>query len=272
MRSLSLSLALVLACVCSLYAASDPATPALMTVRYREGSVHGFLLLSTMEGVPIAAGDLVQSVRGKEITTRTTFHFKDGSLQEETAVFSQRRSFRLIGYHMVQKGPSFPHPMDLSAVTSTGQVVVHTADDKGKDNVFTDHMKLPPDLANGLVPTLLKNIGPDVSAMKVPMLVATPKPRLVQLAISAQAEEPFSIAGAGRKAKHYVIKIEIGGIAGAVAPIFGKQPPDINVWILGGDMPAFVKSESLSYIDGPMWRTELAAPIWPKAGAPDSKK
>ena len=33
--------------------------------------------------------------------------------------------------------------------------------------------------------------------------------------------------------------MELGGIAGIVAPIIGKQPPDLHVWILGGDAPAF---------------------------------
>jgi hypothetical protein len=45
-----------------------------------------------------------------------------------------------------------------------------------------------------------------------------------------------------RTAKH-VAKIQIGDVAGLVAPIAGKQPPDINVWILEGGAPAFVKSE-----------------------------
>ncbi len=267
MRFLNSLLLLVLTCVCSLFAATDDAAPAPMTVRHREGSVHGFLVLSTKDGVTIADGDLIQSVRRDEITARTVFHFKDGSLQDETAVFSQGRTFHLISYHQVQKGPSFPHPMDLSAVTATGQVTIHTTDDKGKDTVTTDHVDLPPDLANGMIPILMKNIGPGVSSMKVPLLVAAPKPRIVHLAISAQGEEPFSLAGGSRKATHYLIKIEIGGVAGALAPYVGKQPPDDDIWIMGGDLPAFVKSETLSYMGGPMWRTELTSPVWPKAAA-----
>jgi len=53
------------------------------------------------------------------------------------------------------------------------------------------------------------------------------------------------------------------GVAGVVAPIVRKQPPDIHVWILGGEAPAFVKSEGPLYLGGPIWRIELVSPVWP---------
>ncbi len=67
------------------------------------------------------------------------------------------------------------------------------------------------------------------------------------------------------------IKVEIGGVAGLVAPWLGKQPPDSHIWILGGESPTFVKSESLSYMGGPLWRTELVAPVWPKPATSESE-
>ena len=67
-----------------------------------------------------------------------------------------------------------------------------------------------------------------------------------------------------RKAMHYLVKIEIGGIAGAVAPLVGKQPPDSHVWVLGGDAPAFVKSEGPLALGADPWRIELVSPVWPK--------
>ena len=76
--------------------------------------------------------------------------------------------------------------------------------------------------------------------------------------------ESFSIGGTRRKATHYVLKVEIGGISGLLAPMLGKQPPDSHVWVLNGEAPAFVKSEQPLYMDGPVWRIELASPVWPK--------
>ena len=79
------------------------------------------------------------------------------------------------------------------------------------------------------------------------------------------ATSSLSIAGSGQKATHYVLKVNIGGLAGLIAPLVGKQPPDSHVWIFGGDTPAFVKAEQALYPGGPVWRIELASPTWPTA-------
>jgi hypothetical protein len=234
-------------------------------VRYREGLLHGFLVLSDLDGSRLAEGDSTQIPHGNQITSRLTYRFKDGSRQEETTIFSQRGDFHLISYHLIQKGPAFHNATEISITTSSGQVTVVYTDDDGKEKTITDHLKLPPDLANGLVITLLKNLGENPPPFEVPMVVATPKPRLVKLAISSAGKDAFSLAGAGREAQQYTVKVEIGGIAGLVAPWLGKQPPDSHIWVLGGESPTFVKSEALSYMGGPLWRTELVAPVWPKA-------
>jgi hypothetical protein len=230
-----------------------------------EGTVHGFLALSTGEGHVLAVGDLVQVVRGDRVTARLTFRFKDGSVDDETTVFSQRGNFRLITNRRIQKGPSFPHPMDLSVDASSGQVTVRSTGKDGKEEVTTEHLDLPPDLANGMVLALAKNIRPDAPETKVSMVVATPKPRIIKLAISPHGEEPFSLVGFSRKATRFEIKIELGGVAGVVAPLIGKQPPNRQVWIIGGQAPAFVREEGPSYEGGPIWTIQLISPVWPDA-------
>lgn len=245
-------------------------------VRFTEGVTHGFLALSTLDGAQIAVGDLTEVAHGNQVTTRLIYHFKDGSLQDETTVFSQRRYFSLISYHLVQKGPTFPQPTDM-VVSANGQVTVRYVDDKGDEKTENEHLKLPPDLANGLVLTLLKNVNPDTQIPQLSMVVATPKPRIVKLSISSESKDPFTLAGSRREALHFVIKVEIGGLAGLVAPLLGKQPPDAHIWIIGGEAPTFVKSETLSYLGGPIWRTELISPVWPhvekgESNEKDSKK
>ena len=59
----------------------------------------------------------------------------------------------------MQKGPAFQHPTEVTIIASTGQVTVRYTDDDGKEKTVNERMKLPPDLANGLVLTLLKNLG-----------------------------------------------------------------------------------------------------------------
>lgn len=180
-------LAVLLACAVLLQPVVLPAAP--VAVRHPEGLVHGFLVLRTLEGDTLADGDLIQVAHGDRVTSRLVFHFKDGSIHDETAVFSQRRNFRLLSDHLVQKGPAFQHPIEVLIDGSTGQVTVHDTNDNGKQKVATDHFDLPPDVANGLVLTLLKNIRSDGPQTKVSMVVFTPKRHLVRLAVSPQGEE-----------------------------------------------------------------------------------
>jgi hypothetical protein len=263
------SLAILLFSFCILSGATLSASP--VPVRYKEGLLHGFLVLSTLDGTPLAEGDLTQVLHGNRITSHLIFRFKDGSRQEETVIFAQRRYFRLVSYHLSQKGPAFPHPMEITIAPSTGEVTVNYTDDDGKEKTASERMKLPPDLANGIVLILLKNLLPDPPPLEVSIVVPTPKPRLVKLAISSPGKESFTLAGAGREAQHFVIKVQIGGIAGLVAPLLGKQPPDSHLWVEGGESPTFVKSETIAYLGGPIWRVELVAPVWPKAATPESK-
>lgn len=240
---------------------SDSPLDQLTAVRYPEGSVHGFLMLRTLEGKVLASGDLIQSLHGDRVATQLVFHFKDGSLDDETAVFSQHGTFRLISDHHIQKGPAFPKPADVFINASTGQVTVRYIE-KGREKVKTNHFDLPPDLANGIVFILLKNILRGAKEMKVSYVGADPAPRLVHLSITPEGEETFSIGDAHRKAIRFRAKAEIGGTAGKIAPFIGKQPADTTVWISAGEVPTFVKSEGPAYVGGPIWRIELTSPLW----------
>ncbi len=160
----------------------------------------------------------------------------------------------------MQKGPTFPQQLDVSIDRASGQVTVRYTEKDGKEKVETEHMDLPLDLANGLTSTLLKNLSPDSLPAKVSLLATTPKPRLVNLKITSEGKDPFSVGGLTRQATHYVIKVEIGGVKGLVAPLVGKQPPDHHMWIVGGEAPGFIRSDGTFFQDGPVWRIDLASP------------
>ena len=227
--------------------------------------MHGFLVLRTMEGKTLAAGDLIQVIRGDRVVSHLVFRFKDGSVDDETAVFSQRDNFRLVSDHHIQKGPAFPHPTDVLINASTGQVTVRSTDNNGHEKVETDRLDLPADLANGIILNVLKNIRSDAAETKVSYVAATPKPRLVKLSIAPAGEETFSVAGSRRKATRFVLKVELGGITGMIAPLLGKQPADTNAWIVGGQAPAFVKLNGPLYLGGPIWSIEMTSPVWPRS-------
>ena len=259
LRTLLASGLLVVALLGPVILAAEP-----VAVRHTEGIVHGFLVLRTLEGKALADGDLLQAARGDRVTTRLIFRFKDGSTHEESAVYTQRQRFQFVSGHLVQKGPSFPQPLEMTINGATGQVTVRYTNDHGEQKVEDEHVEVPSDLANGMILTLLKNVQPNALPKSISMIAATPKPRLVKLALSTAGQERFATGGAGRMATHYVVKVEIGGVSGLIAPLIGKQPPDSHVWILGGEVPAFVKSEQPFYLGGPLWRIELASPVWPR--------
>ena len=261
---------IVLGSVCVLLYSSTSYADAVR-VRHAEGLIHGFLILRDTTGKILAEGDLTQTAEGDRVTSRLTFHFKDGSLHDEAVVFSQNGNFRLLKDHQVQKGPTFPHPVDVSIDATKGSVTVHYRDEDGSEEDSDDHLDLPGDLANGMVLTILKNIQPDIAKTEVSMVAVTPKPQLVKLSITPQGEEPFSVAKSRRKAMRYAVNVEIGGIKGWFAHLLGKQPPTIYVWILEGEAPAFVKSEGPLFVGGPIWRIELTSPVWPETSAENRK-
>jgi hypothetical protein len=228
-------------------------------VRYTEGVTHGFLVLRSQNGDVIADGDLTQVARNGRITDHLVFRFKDGSLHDETTVFSQRGTFRLLSDRVIQKGPSFKHSSDTLIEVSTGQVTIHLTED-GKEKVVQKRLNLPADVANGLMLTLAKNIRPGITQAKLSMVVGAEKPRVVKLVISAGGEETFSLGTISHKAMHYVVKVEIGGAAGFVAPLVGKEPPDSHIWVSEGEAPTFLGSSGPFYEGGPIWRIELATP------------
>jgi len=229
-----------------------------VAVRHSEGLTHGFLALRSLEGKTLADGEITQFAEGDVVRTHLVFHFRDGSRHEEQAVFSQHGKFRLRSDHVVQQGPSFKQPIETSVDVASGRVTARYTDEDGKERTVDEHIDLPDDVANGLLFTLLRHIDPKTPQTTVSQVAMTPKPRIVQLTITPQGEESFSSGKIAYKAVHYVVKVKIGGLAGFVAPLIGKQPPDMQVWIKHGEVPAFIRFEGPICSDGPIWRVELA--------------
>ncbi|HKD17015.1 MAG TPA: hypothetical protein VKG23_04025 [Thermoanaerobaculia bacterium] len=257
LRAATVALAAVVA------APKGPA-PQPVAVRYPEGITHGFLVLRTLEGAHLADGDLIQTAHGEQVTSRMVLRFLDGSLSDETVVFSQRGHFRLLSDHLVQKGPSFPVPLEASIDAVKGTVAVRW-EEKGETKTANERFDPPPDLANGFVATLVKNLDPERARSALSIMATAPKPRLVRLIVAPAGIDEFAVGDSRRKARKFVVQVDLGGVTGAVAPLVGKQPPDTYLWISEGDAPTFVKSEGPFYVGGPSWKLELAVPSWPQS-------
>src|SRR3989440_9201819 len=109
-------LALLLACLATFQ--TIPLTADQVPVRHAEGLMHGFLALRSVDGKRLADGEMTQIAESDRVTSRLIFRFKDGSVYNDTTIFSQRGAFRLLSDHLVQRGPSFKQHMDTSVETS----------------------------------------------------------------------------------------------------------------------------------------------------------
>jgi hypothetical protein len=145
--------------------------------------------------------------------------------------------------------------VDSHIDAASGQVEVRGKDGKDKQT----RLHLPEDLSNGLLITLLRNL-PQQSDTTVSLLSTDSKPRLVKFIFRPRGEESFSAGGPARKARHFVGHIEVGGVAGMVASVTGKQPADVNFWVAGGKAPAFIRFLGPLFNGGPVWSIEPAAP------------
>jgi hypothetical protein len=237
-----------------------PARSEQVKVRHAQGAAHGFVEVVTLDGTRVAVGDLLQRAHGSEISSRLVLRFLDGSLDDETTVYSQRGVFQLINDHHIQRGPSFPNPTDVTIDARHG--VIRSSDEAG--HVKEVRFDMPPDTYNGLASTLLMNLSPAAPETRVALIVAGDKPRIVHLSMKSQGEAAFTMGGEARKAIDFDVHVELGGVAGVVAPVIGKQPPDFHVLIATGPDPAFIREEGPLYQGGPIWRIQQISAVFPK--------
>jgi hypothetical protein len=238
-----------------------------VAVRSPEGAVQSFLVLRSTDGSVIALGEMRQVRKDDRIESRLTFAFKDGSQHEETTTFSQRDMFRLVGYRVRQRGPSFPTTLDAT-LDASGQYRVVSREGDAAEKVDEGRLELPADVSNGMTTTLLKNLGKGESET-VHVVAFGPKPRVVGLKLGPEGEDPFVVGGQKKTATRYVGKPDLGAL-GVVARLLGKYPPDYHFWLYRAEPPGFLAAEGPLYPDGPIWRIEVATPTWPSEPLPRS--
>jgi hypothetical protein len=235
--------------------------------RHTEGRMRGFVTVRSLDGKLIGYGEISQSVRAGHITDHMTVRFRDGSLDEETTVFSAQRAFTLISDRHIQRGPLFPHPLDLTT-TAAGDSTNRTLDASGKPRLETSHVDLPPGTAvEGMMGTLLANLDPALQSLRIPALTPTPKPRLIHFAIAPEGRGTFRVDGVRQTAAVFRIKTELGGIAGVVAPIIDKQPDDILAWVIQGESPLAIRAIGQLSEGGPLLDIQLAGAAFPAPSA-----
>jgi hypothetical protein len=239
-------------------AAAEP-----IAVRFVEGVSHGFLTLRTADAAQIASGDLLQFVRRGEVESRMVFRFKDGSVLDETVVFTQERAFLMKSYRLLQRGPVFAEDTEISLERASGKYRVKTtARADGHENVLEGILEMPADTYNGMVLTVAKNLAKGASAT-IHVVAFTPAARLVPLELAPAGEQKILVGELTKSATRYVFKPKPGPWISLLANVLGRMPPDSHAWILTEDVPAFVKFEGPLHPAGAPWRIELTSPRWP---------
>ena len=243
-------------------AAMSTLVAAPVPVRFVEGSLHGFLALRSIDGTLMAEGDLVQVVRGEEVEKRMVFRFKDGSVLEESAVFTQKAVYTMQRYRLLQRGPIFIEDIEASLERATGKYRVKSKAQKdGRESAYEGTLELPPDVYNGLILSVVKDL-PKGASETVHYVAFTPEPRLIELAVAPAGEQNVTVGNLAKTAVHYVLKPQLGMWLTFFAKVLGRMPPDQHVWILMDDVPAFVRFEGPLYSTGPVWRIQLTSPRW----------
>lgn len=224
-----------------------------IAVKFSEGVARGFPVLRAANGTKLAQGDLTQVARGVRVESRLVFRFADGSIYDESIVFSQHGTFTLLGYRIIQRGPSFPETIEASIDRETGQYSVrYRADQDSPEELLSGRLTLPDDVYNGMLGIVLKNLAPQGGAT-VQILAFTPKPHLVKLLLEPATHDSVLVADTPERATRYLIKPQLG----LFASLLVTDLAPMQTWILGGEAPSFLRFEGPLYFMGPVWRIEL---------------
>jgi hypothetical protein len=251
---------MALLAACALGSHSSPARSEPVLAGRPQGWAHGFVEVVTLEGQRIGIGDLLQRTAKGAVTSRLVLNFFDGSVDDETTVYRQDRVLRLITDHHVQHGPSFPKPADVLIDATHG--VVRTRDESG--SVSEAFIEMPADTYNGLASTVLMNLPPGTSAASMAIVIGGAKPRIAHLKCTIAGNKPYALGGSRRDGTEWTVHVELGGLAKVIAPIIGKQPPDYDVLIGGGEDPVFLREAGPLFEGGPIWRVQQMSAAFPE--------
>ena len=180
-------------------------------------------------------------------------------------MFTQRGVFKLVSDHLIQKGPAFKRSTDTTINAASGKVTVKYTDEKGKRRCRDRADEAAARSCQWSTSTAAERHRADDAENNIVHGGHDAQAAAREAGDHAPRRRAIFHRRLGYKAMHYVVKIEIGGIAGVVAPIVGKQPPDTHIWMLGGGAPVFIKSEGPMEDGGAIWRIELAgSPVFKK--------
>ena len=247
--------AVLAAISCLVQLAPSLAGAAPVEVRFLEGVTRGFLVLRSTTGQTVGQGDLIQTAHPDRVESQMVFRFKDGSLYDERVTFSQHHVFNLLSYHLIEKGPSFPEPMDVFFERAQGRYRV-TSTDKGREKTSSGTLDLPSDVYNGMIVMILRNL-PARHAETVHFVAFTPTPRVIKLELEPAGDQKLQLGEQETRATRFAVRAKLGSLESIVAAVLGKKPSEYECVIWAKDVPAFIRCDGPLRLNGPVYRFEL---------------
>jgi len=232
-----------------------------VAVRFIEGVTRGFLTVSGVDGKSLGQGDIAQIAHPGYVESRMVLRLHDGSLHDETVTFTQNKVFKLGRLKLIQKGPSFPEPSEISLDAASGEYLVKAfPGDRSREKIHQGKLEVPPDTYNGMIVTVLRNL-PRGAGASVHYIAFTPKPYVIELDLRPQGAQKVRVGEESRGVTRYDLVARMGFLLRLGASILGKTPGPQQCWILADPVPAFVGCEAaLASVGGPHWRIGLASP------------
>jgi len=93
---------------------------------------------------------------------------------------------------------------------------------------------------------------PAGTATTVQIIAFTPKPRLVKMLLVPAGDDTVMMGEAAVPATRFLVKPQLG----LFASLLVTDLPDVKVWILGGEAPAFLRFEGPLFFMGPIWKID----------------
>jgi hypothetical protein len=212
---------------------------------------------------------LAQQGERRDESAAVPVRYAEGTVQLPRVAYRNRHAPR---ERRPPSGPSGPRDPESDRFSFLGRLRlrggrhVHPAwclhDKDGEEKEYSGRLDLPPDVYNGMVITIAKNLVKG-DTQTVHIVAFTPKPRLIGLEIAPSTSERIKFGRHSETAVHFKLKPKLGVLVKVFATLLGKAPPDSDTWIVTDDVPAFVRFEGPLY-SGPVWRLDLTSPSWPR--------
>ncbi len=220
-------------------AAGDAGVPIKLS--WTEGDVAGISsILSPTSDKPIGHVEYHQQRHGDVIEAVRIAHFNDGSSDEDHAEARVGETLRSLRGRSIIRNTKGVATSDITIDVAGGHISGFSG--LGKDRVaYDEHVELPEGTYWGpLIFMVIKSFDANAvdNRLVFRTVIATPKPRVIDMELLKKNETTVRHAGTGIKAVQFVLRPTVNWL---VDPIIRMFAPDTNFFVKAGEPPALVR-------------------------------